>query len=43
MEKDGERRLDWVGLPSIATVARLLCHTGRRRELTPPSDSTPRG
>jgi hypothetical protein len=29
MEKDGELRLDWVGLPVIATVARLLC-----RELT---------
>ncbi len=29
MEKDAERGLDWVGLPVIATVARLLC-----RELT---------
>ena len=29
----GERRLDWAGLPVIATVARLLC-----RELTPQND-----
>ena len=29
MEKDAELRLDWVGLPVMATVARLLC-----RELT---------
>ena len=29
MEKAVERRPDWVGLPVIATVARLLC-----RELT---------
>jgi len=29
MENAGERGLDWVGLPVIATVARLLC-----RELT---------
>ena len=25
MRKDTERRLDWMGLPVIATVARLLC------------------
>ena len=25
MEKDAERGFDWVGLPVIATVARLLC------------------
>ena len=29
MENAVERRLDWAGLPVIATVARLLC-----RELT---------
>ena len=29
MENAGERGFDWVGLPMIATVARLLC-----RELT---------
>jgi len=29
MEQDAERGWDWVGLPVIATVARLLC-----RELT---------
>jgi len=29
MENGVERGLDWVGLPVIATVARLLC-----RELT---------
>jgi hypothetical protein len=25
MERDAERGVDWVGLPVIATVARLLC------------------
>jgi hypothetical protein len=29
MERDAERGVDWVHLPVIATVARLLC-----RELT---------
>ena len=31
MENAVERGLDWAGLPGIATVARLLCHTGRIR------------
>jgi hypothetical protein len=34
---------DWAGLPVIATVARVLCHTGRIRDGTPLTDSTPRG
>jgi len=33
METDAERGLDWVALPVIATVARLLC-----RELTPQNE-----
>jgi len=37
-----ELGLDCVGLPIIATVARLLCHTGRIRG-GPSSDSQPRG
>jgi hypothetical protein len=29
MERDAERGVDWVHLPVIATVARLLCREGR--------------
>lgn len=39
MGEDTELRLDWVGLPVIATVARLLCHAGPIRDETPASDS----
>ena len=38
-----ERALDWAGLPVIATVARLLCHTGHIRDETPFTASQPRG
>jgi hypothetical protein len=31
MENAVERGPEWAGLPIIATVARLLCHTGRIR------------
>jgi hypothetical protein len=34
MESAIERGPDWAGLPVIATIARLLCHTGRLREWT---------
>jgi len=40
MEKAGERGLDWVGLPVIVTVARLLSPI---RDATPATDSQPRG
>jgi hypothetical protein len=29
MEDEVGRGLDWAGLPVIAAVARLLCHSGR--------------
>jgi hypothetical protein len=43
MESDTGRGLDWVGLPVIATVARLLCHTARIRDETPHTAPKPRG
>jgi len=43
MGGDAELGLDCVGLPVIATVARLLCHTGPIRDGTPATDATPRG
>jgi hypothetical protein len=43
MERDAERGMDWVHLPAIAAVARLLCHTGRRPDETLGSHSQPRG
>jgi hypothetical protein len=39
MDWDAKRGVDWVGLPAIATVARLLCHPGRIRGGTPFTDS----
>jgi len=35
MERDTGRSPGWVGLPVIAAVARLLCHTGRIRDEIP--------
>jgi len=40
---EAELRSDWARLLVIATVARLLCHTGHIRDETPDSDSRPRG
>ena len=35
MANVAERGLEWAGLPVIATVARLFCHTGRMRDAAP--------
>jgi hypothetical protein len=35
MGKNAERGFDWVRVPVIAIVARLLCHAGRIRDATP--------
>jgi len=43
MEKAVELGLDWAGLPTLATVARLPCHTGHMRGETPESDCQPMG
>jgi len=43
MKNAVERALDWAGLPVIATVARLPCHTGHIRDATPATDSKPKG
>jgi hypothetical protein len=43
MRRDTGRGTDWAGLPVIATVAQLLCHTGHIRDETPDSDSNLKG
>jgi len=43
MGGDVDRGLDRAGLPVIASVAWLLCHTGRIHDATPGRDSQPRG
>jgi hypothetical protein len=43
MRKGSERGLHSVGLPVIATVARLLCHIGRIRDGTSNTNPRPSG
>jgi hypothetical protein len=40
MDWDAKRGVDWVGLPAITTVARLLCHAGPIRDGAPFTDFT---
>jgi len=43
MGEDVDRGLDWVGLPDIATVARLLSHTRRTPGHRPPAEGVAGG